>query len=154
MITSRTVTSANKPMGFLRRNIRTKDRGIKEVAYKTLVRPILEYSSPVWSPYTKPNIHRIEMVQRRAARWTLGRFSLYDSVSSMLGELGWRSLKDRRTNARLCLFYEIVPLPSYVVHSQVSTRHSKSHPLAFRQIHTVADYYKYSSTPPPPAIVQ
>ena len=148
-----TVTSANKTMGFLRRNIRTKDPGIREVAYKTLIRPILEYSSPVWSPYTKSNIHRIEMVQRRAARWTLGRFSPYDSVSSMLGELGWRSLEDRRTYARLCLFYKIVhglvavPLPSYVVHSQVSTRHSKSHPLAFRQIHTVADYYKYSFSP-------
>ena len=73
------------------------------------------------------------MVQRRAARWTLGRSSPYDSVSSMLGELGWRSLEDRRTDARLCLFYKIVhglvavPLPSYVVHSQESTRHSKSH---------------------------
>ena len=149
-----TVTSANKTMGFLRRNIRTKDPGIREVAYKTLVRPILEYSSPVWSPYTKSNIHRIEMVQRRVARWTLGRFSPYDSVWSMLGELGWRSLEDRRTDARLCLFYKIVhglvavPLPSYVVHSQVSTRHSKTHPLAFRQIHTVADYCKYSFSPP------
>ena len=75
-----TVTSANKTMGFLRRNIRTKDPGIREVAYKTLVCPILEYSSPVWSPYTKSNIHRIEIVQRRVARWTLGRFSPYDSV--------------------------------------------------------------------------
>ena len=82
-----TVTSANKTMGFLRRNIRTKDQGIREVAYKTLVRPKLEYSSPVWSPLTKSNINRIEMTQRRAARWTLGRFSPYDSVSSILGEL-------------------------------------------------------------------
>ena len=149
----KTVTSANKTMGFLRRNIRTKDPGIREIAYKTLVRPVLEYSFRVWSPCTK-----IEIVQRRVARWTLGRFSPYDSVSSMLGELGWRSVEERCTDARLCLFYKIVhglvavPLPSYVVHSQVSTRHSKSHPLAIRLIHTVADYYKYSSppTPPPP----
>ena len=85
-----TVTSANKTLGFLRRNIRTKDSSIREVAYKTLVCPILEYSSPVWSPHTKSNIHKIEMVQRRAARWTLCRFSSYDSVSDMLGDLGWR----------------------------------------------------------------
>ena len=117
------------------------------------MRPILEYSSPVWSPHTKSNIHKIEMVQRRAARWTLCRFSSYDSVSDMLGDLGWRSLKDRRTDSRLCLFYKIVhglvavPLPPYVVHTQVFTRHSASHPLAFRQIHTVADYYKYSFFP-------
>ena len=148
-----TVTSANKTLGFLRRNIRTKDSSIREVAYKTLVRPILEYSSPVWSPHTKSNIHKIEMVQRRAARWTLCRFPTYDSVSDMLGDLGWSSLEDRRTDSRLCLFYKIVhglvavPLPPYVVHTQVLTRHSVSHPLAFRQIHTVADYYKYSFFP-------
>ena len=101
----------------------------------------------------KSNIHKIEMVQRRAARWTLCRFSSYDSVLDMLGDLGWRSLEDRRTDSRLCLFYKIVhglvavPLPPYVVHTQVFTRHSASHPLAFRQIHTVADYYKYSFFP-------
>ena len=91
------------------------------------------------------------MVQRRAACWTLCRFSSYDSISDMLGELGWRSLKDRRTDSRLCLFYTIVhglvAVPSYVMHTQVFTRHSTSHPLAFRQIHTVADYYKYSFFP-------
>ena len=54
-----TVTPANKTMGFLRRNIRKKDPGIREYAYKTLVRPILEYSSPVWSPYIKSNMHSI-----------------------------------------------------------------------------------------------
>ena len=77
------------------------------------------------------------MVQRRAARWTLSRYSAYDSVTSMLGELGWRSLDDRRTDARLCLFYKIVhglvavPMPTYVVHPRVFTRHSKSHSLTF-----------------------
>ena len=118
-----TVTSANKTLGFLRRNIHTKDSSIKEVAYKTLVHLILEYSSSVWSPHTKSNIHKIEKVQRRAARWTLCRFSSYDCVSDMLDDLGWRSLEDRRTDSRLCLFYKIVhglvavPLPPYVVHT-------------------------------------
>ena len=117
------------------------------------MRRILEnsYASPVWSPHTKSNIHKIEMVQRRAARWILCRFSSYDSVSDMRGDLGWRSLDDRRIDSRLCLFYKImhvaVPLPPYVVHTQVFTRHSASYPLAFRQIHTVADYYKYSFFP-------
>ena len=114
------------------------------------MRPIVEYSSPIWSPHTKSNIHKIEMVQRRAACWTLCHFSSYDSVSDMLGDLGWRSLEDRCTDSRLCLFYKIVhglvavPLPPYVVHTQVFTRLSASHLLACRQIHTVADYYKYS----------
>ena len=148
-----TVTSASKTLGFIKRNICTKDPCIREVAYKTLMWPVLEYFSPVWSPHTQTLTQKVEMVQRRAARWTLSRYSTYDSVTSMLRELGWRSLEDRGTDARLCLFYKIVhglvevPMPPYVVHPRVFTRHSKSHPLAFIQIHTSADYYKYSFFP-------
>ena len=54
-----TVTFSNKTLGFLRRNMRTKDSNIRIVAYKTLVCPILEYSSPVWSSHTKSNIHKL-----------------------------------------------------------------------------------------------
>ena len=142
-----------KTQSFIKRNIRTKDPRIREVAYKTLVQHVLEYSSPVWSSHTQTLTHKVEMVQRQAARWTLSRYSTYDSVTSMLGDLGWRSLEDRRTDARLWLFYKIVhglvavPMPPYVVHPRVFTRHSKSHPLAFVQIHTSANYYKYSFSP-------
>ena len=38
-------------------------------AYKCLACTILEYSSSVWDPYTKLNIDKIEMVQRRSARF-------------------------------------------------------------------------------------
>ena len=45
--------NASKSLGFLKRNIKTKHCGIREAAYKTVVRPQLEYASPIWSPYTK-----------------------------------------------------------------------------------------------------
>ena len=38
----------------------------------------------------------------------LGNFSSYDSVSNMLCELGWRSLADRRIDARMILLYKII----------------------------------------------
>ena len=40
-----------KTSGFLRRNLAFAPRSTKEVAYKTLVRPKLEYAAPIWSPY-------------------------------------------------------------------------------------------------------
>ena len=64
-------TKANMTLGYIRRNIRTKHKGIHQTAYQTLVRPQLEYASPVWSPHTDNNVSKIEAVQRRAAR-TLG----------------------------------------------------------------------------------
>ena len=121
------------------------------MAYKTLVRPQVEYSSQVWSLHTKDNIDTIEMTQRRAAGWVKNKFSTYDSVTDMLSELGWRSLEFRRIDARMIMFYELVygyvaiDLPTYFKKPLRYTRHM--HPLSFRQIHTTARYYQHSFYP-------
>jgi len=99
---------ANKTLGFVRRNIKVSSPKIKSLAYFSLVRPLLEYSSPVWDPYTQIKIDQIEMVQRRAARYVTNRYHNTSSVTNMLDHLGWRSLALRRTDARLCLMYKIV----------------------------------------------
>ena len=44
---------ATKILGFLRRNLALAPRHTKEVAYKTLVRPQLEYAAPIWHPYNE-----------------------------------------------------------------------------------------------------
>ena len=75
---------ANRTLGFLRRNLRVKSRLLKERAYFTLVRPQLEYISAIWDPrkgVEKNGRHKIEMVQRRAARWTTGNFDRRASVT-------------------------------------------------------------------------
>ena len=59
---------ANRTLGFVKRNVKTRNEAVKKLAYKTLVRPQVEYVSSVWNPHTKQNISKIEMVQRRAAR--------------------------------------------------------------------------------------
>jgi len=144
-------TNANKSLGFIRRNIQTKNENIREVAYKTLVRPQLEYASSVWSPHTKQNSDKIEKVQRRAVRWVKNDYSFYSSVTGMQTELGWQTLKDRRDLSRLTLFYKIVyglvaiSPPSYLERPMRMTRHM--HPLSFRQVHTSANYFKYSFFP-------
>ena len=62
-------------------------------------------------------------------RWVNSNYSTYASVSCMTGSLGWGSLKDRRADARLILFYKIVhdlvvvPLPQYTNHPVRMTRH-------------------------------
>ena len=43
---------ANKTLGFLRRNIKTTNERLKNAAFKAFVRPVLEYASPVWGPFT------------------------------------------------------------------------------------------------------
>lgn len=147
------VSKANQTLGFIKRNVKTKNHSVKELAYKTLVRPKVEYASTVWSPYSKQSIYQIEMVQRRAARWVLNRYSSYDSVSVMLSDLDWRSLEYRRYDSRLAMFYKIqyglvaVQMPSYFERPKRITRHSHMNPLSFRQVYASADYYRCSFFP-------
>ena len=42
---------ANRTLAFLRRNLFSCPQDVKEAAYKTLRRPILEYGSTVWDPH-------------------------------------------------------------------------------------------------------
>ena len=77
---------ATKTLGFLRRNLALAPRHTKEVAYKTLVRPQLEYAAPVWHPYmyNETQTAKVEKVQRTAARWTCRRWMNSSSVGDML----------------------------------------------------------------------
>ena len=122
--------NANRTLGFIRRNIKTKMSKVRETAYHSLVRPQLEYASAVWDPNHKKHISQLEQVQRRAARWTVGNFDRHASVTKIMQDLGWRTLDQRRADACLCLFFKVihglvaVPLPDYVQYSNRISRHS------------------------------
>jgi hypothetical protein len=64
---------ANKTLGFLRRNLNIGSTSVKEQVYKSLVIPLLEYACSVWDPRLESDITKIEMVQRRAARYVTNR---------------------------------------------------------------------------------
>ena len=97
-------TKATKTLGLLRRNLSLAPRETKVNAYQTLVRPQLEYASPIWNPHTKVNSQKIEMVQRTAARWTCRRWHNNSHVVEMLDDLQWSTLDKRRTNTSLTFF--------------------------------------------------
>ena len=69
--------------------------------YLGIVRPIIEYACMVWAPHTAQDINRIEMVQRRTARFVYHNYYPTASVSSMLKSLGWPTLQVRRNYLKL-----------------------------------------------------
>ena len=100
-------SKANNTISFLKRNINISNKSIKEKAYVSLVRPTLEYASSVWDPYQQNDIHRLEMVQRRAGRYATNRYHNTSSVSSMIEQLEWTTLQERRKHSRLLMMYKL-----------------------------------------------
>ena len=82
-------SKANSTRAFLQRNLSQCQRSVKCACYNTYVRPTLEYASSVWSPHLLSDINRIEMVQRRSARFAYNDFARTSSVTSMLNNLNW-----------------------------------------------------------------
>ena len=89
---------------FLRRNLQIPQAHTKANAYKTLVRPQVEYVSVAWDPFSQANINKIEMVQGKAVRYVQNNCSRDASASDMISQLGWRSLLQRRADKRLFMF--------------------------------------------------
>ena len=115
---SNVCTKANRTLRFLRRNLYSCPQEVKEAAYKGLVRPVLDYGSSVWdpTPSTHPPTHlppglvlqeELESVQKRAARFVIGNYNYETgSMTGILGQLKWESLKKRRKDNRLILLYK------------------------------------------------
>ena len=62
-------TKAYRILGFLRRTIFSCQQDVTKTTYKGMVRPVLEYGSSVWDPYTDKLQDELEKVQNHAARF-------------------------------------------------------------------------------------
>ena len=86
---SNVCTKANRTLGFLRRNLHSCPKEVKEAAYKGLVRPVLDYGSSVWDPPGVVLQEELESVQKRAARFVTGNYDY--ETGSMTGILVLRN---------------------------------------------------------------
>ena len=121
-------SKANSKLSFLRRSLKGCPEKLRETAYFSLVRSLLEYSAIVWRPRQKYNSDKLKMVQRRAARFVKGRYGMFESVTQMLEQLTWTPLSKRRENSRLILFYKIINNLAVVPHSCQEKTFSKVPP--------------------------
>ena len=118
---------------------------------ESLVR-ILEYAVTVWSPHHQSDIHQLEAVQRRAARFVMNCYDRYQSVSHMLCELNWSTLAKRREQLKIIMLYKII---HNIVHIQPDLpftyssliNYTRGHQLKIQQPATRVDSYSSSFFP-------
>ena len=149
---SNTCRKANSKLAFLRWNMRVGSTRLKEQLNKSVVRSNMEYAAAVWDPHEKKHIEALEKIQRRAARWVLNRHHNMSSMTSMLQELCWPLLEQRRACIRLALFYKIhnslvgIPLPPQLTTSHIQyTRNTDN--TTYTAWQTRTNYFRYSFFP-------
>ena len=117
----------------------------------TLVRPFLEYGSSVWDLPGVVLQEELESVQKRAARFVTGNYKYETgSMTGILGQLKWESLKKRSKDNRLILLYKglkgkaSIPTEDLIPQTRRGrTQHSK----AFQTPIAYTDVYKCSFFP-------
>lgn len=146
------IKRANSKLWFLKRTLPGAPPSTKLLAYKTLIRPILEYASVVWDPFTQKNINKLEMIQRKALRFIFNKFGRKNSPSKLMLQTDLTSLASRRKIARLKMLYLIVngtiriPQDKYIAFSQ-RTNTRFTHPKTIIECHSRVDAFKYSFFP-------
>ena len=94
---------------------------------------------------------KTEMVQRRTTRWTLKRYHNTSSTSSMLLDLGWTSLEQRRADSRLTFLYKIhkghVPIEASKHLQPMKRRSRHSHSNSFIPLSTSTSSHHLSFYP-------
>ena len=74
---------------FLRRNLRGCPYKLRELGYISLVRSSLEYCGAIWDTTSKDEADRLEMIQRRAARWARGAHGIIKQNHMVVAYFPW-----------------------------------------------------------------
>ena len=100
----------SRMLAFIQINLKSSSSRLKEMAYLTLVRSGLEYTSVVGDPFLQREIDRLEKIQRRAAHFVTNNYKRECglTLTQLIDSLGWDSLQERRKTARLCMLYKAI----------------------------------------------
>ena len=106
MQANKCANKANSVLGFIRRAMGPNNPELFSKLYKSLVRPILEYCSPVWFPHLEKDSNTLEKVQRKASsKCALGSNGLDMSYEERLKFLKRPTLQQTRLFSSLTVCF-------------------------------------------------
>ena len=117
------------------RTFQSRHRNVLLPVYKSLIRPILEYATVIWTPHCKTDIKEIESVQRYLTKRIHGLGSL--SYGSRLSALHLSTLENRRS------YFDLVACHK-LIHATESCKCSEQ--LHLRRSNTRGHLYKLIAT--------
>ena len=91
------------------------------------------------------------MVQCQATQFVLKRYCYLSGVGSMVSQLGWETLQERRAKSRLVLLYktnnQLISVDSSLYLFPITVPTRQSHRTTFQHITTRTNYHKFSYYP-------
>ena len=97
---------ATQILGQLKRTFKYWTPANFRTIFSAYVRPHMEYAAPIWSPYRKKDINKLEKVQRRATKLVPSLRNL--SYPDRLQALNLTTLEDRRNRGDLIQFFKYI----------------------------------------------
>ena len=88
---NKVVAEANRTLGFIKRNLYSCSKNVKNLGYKTS---------------TKELTQKLESVQNRGARFVTDNYKRGSSVTEIKRELEWESLEERRKVNRVSILHQ------------------------------------------------
>jgi len=89
------VKKAWKALHFLMCILKKGNSSTKSLAYMTLVHPILEYGAACWDPYREGQIHALDRLQKKVAKFAF-----------CMNESDWETLSQCRKISRICAVFK------------------------------------------------
>ena len=80
---------------FIMHILKKGNSSTKRLAYMTLACPILEYQAACWDPYREGQIHVLEQVQKKAAKF-----------ASHTNKSNWKTLMQHRKISCICALFK------------------------------------------------
>ena len=141
-------TRANQSMGLVKRTLGCNiNKKVKLLCYKTLVQPILEYSSPVWGNINRKGVEKIESVQRRATKFIINNYSYELHYETRLINCELLPLSYRRMYLDLSLYMSMLLEDNCLdfltyFQFQEARRNRDAHTLITDRNHSKHKYYE------------
>ena len=136
---------ANRVLGMIQRTISYKSADILLPLYKTLVRPLVEYCTPAWSPHYVKDKTLLEKVQHRFTRMIPGLKQL--EYSTRLDALNLWTLEERRNRADLIelfkMFRGLSGVNVDILFERARDTMTRGHPLKLRKHYCHTDLRKF-----------
>lgn len=136
---------ANRVLGMIKRTIVYKSESILLPLYKSLVRPLVEYCIPVWSPCYQKDKVLLEKIQHRFTKMIPG-LGMMD-YSSRLDHLKLWTLEERRNRADLLelfkIFKNMSPVKVDSMFEVAGDQRTRGHSLKLKKHRSKLDLRKY-----------